>query len=145
MARERLPAERYLREESLLADLEKGAPASDAGYRPAGKLMFAQKPHSDSQEWLLAWVFRLYVLPLEHSRELYVTEIPIHISAGNRLRAQLIDNHGNVLAAADNVEKSAQGNILRLKSGRLSEGIYSLRFSDFGNGSEIAVRLPGSG
>ncbi len=73
VARERLPADRYLREESLLADLEKGAPASDAGYRPAGKLMFAQKPHSDSQEWLLAWVFRLYVLPLERSRELYIS------------------------------------------------------------------------
>jgi hypothetical protein len=78
-----------------------------------------------------------------HAGEANVVDIPIQIKTGNRLRAQLIDENGNVLASADNIEQTPQGNVLRVRSGRLREGVYSLRFSAFGNGTVIAVSLPG--
>jgi hypothetical protein len=67
-----------------------------------------------------------------HAREADITEIPAQIAAGIRLRAQLIDNHDNIIASAGDIETSAQGKVLRVRSGPLSEGLYSLRFSDFG-------------
>jgi bacillolysin len=78
-----------------------------------------------------------------HAGESNVVDIPIQIKTGNRLQAQVIDENGNVIASADNIEKTAQGNVLRLRSGRLREGVYSLRFNAFGNGTVIAVSLPG--
>ena len=78
-----------------------------------------------------------------HAGEANVVDIPIQITTGNRLHAQLIDENGNVIASADNIEQTPQGNILRVRSGRLREGVYSLRFSAFGNGTVIAVSLPG--
>ena len=68
--------------------------------------------------------------------------IPVQIVNGNKLRAQLMDERGNVLSSVDNIESNAAGNSLRLKSNGLGEGVYSLRFSEFGNGTEISVGLP---
>lgn|GEM_PF-2736875 len=78
-----------------------------------------------------------------HAGEANVVDIPIQIKTGNRLQAQLIDENGNVITSADNIEQTANGNVLRLRSGRLREGVYSLRFNGFGNGTVIAVSLPG--
>ncbi|HEX3035961.1 MAG TPA: M4 family metallopeptidase [Thermodesulfobacteriota bacterium] len=71
-----------------------------------------------------------------------VVDIPVQIISGNKLRAELADDDGNVISVADNVENTAEGNVLRLKGEGLREGVYSLRFSDFGNGTEITVGLP---
>ena len=78
-----------------------------------------------------------------HAGEANGVDIPIQIKTGNRLQAQLIDESGNVVASAGNIEQTANGNALRLRSGRLKEGVYSLRFNAFGNGTVIAVSLPG--
>lgn len=69
-------------------------------------------------------------------------DISVQIVNGNKLRAQLMDERGNVLSSVDNIESNAAGNSLRLKSNGLGEGVYSLRFSEFGNGTEISVGLP---
>lgn len=71
-------------------------------------------------------------------------DIPIRILSGNNLQAQLIDKNGNVIAIADNTEVVSDRNVLHLRSDTLSEGVYSLRFTGFGNGTEINVGLPGN-
>jgi Zn-dependent metalloprotease len=72
-----------------------------------------------------------------------VVEIPVQIINGNKLRAELADEAGNVISVTDNVEKTEEGNVLRLRSQGLREGVHSIRFSGFGNGTEIKVGLPG--
>jgi Zn-dependent metalloprotease len=74
-----------------------------------------------------------------------IVEIPVRMINGNNLRAELTDEAGNVISATDNVEKTDEGNVLRLRSEGLRKGVHSLRFSGFGNGTQISVSLPGGG
>jgi Zn-dependent metalloprotease len=66
-------------------------------------------------------------------------EIPINIREGNALRVELMDDSGKVVAAAVREGNAAT---LRLRSAAAKEGVYSLRFSGYGNGTEIEVRTP---
>jgi Zn-dependent metalloprotease len=70
----RIPSEQYLREDNIVGDLDKTYEgAKPSGYRPEGTLVFAQKPNTDSQEWELAWMFKVYVLPLDNSRQIFIS------------------------------------------------------------------------
>ncbi len=67
----RIPAERYYRDDAFIADFENDSTAK-AGYRPKGKLIFTEDPASTAAERRLAWVFKVYVTPLDNSRQVYI-------------------------------------------------------------------------
>jgi Zn-dependent metalloprotease len=85
-----------------------------------------------------------YKVPVENYYFYYdgqsAMEIPIQILNGNNLQAQLVDESGHVLATADN---TADRNVVHLSGQQFREGVYSLRFAGFGNGTQIKVALPG--
>ena len=67
--------------------------------------------------------------------------IPIDVVKGNALNVDLVKSDGAVIkstswAAGSTISPS-------LNATGLSPGIYSLRFSNFGNGTEVKVRAPG--
>lgn len=66
-------------------------------------------------------------------------EIPVRMLEGNALRAELVDEFGRLLAVA---EKTNAGNGLLLRAPELLEGIYSIRFSGYGNGTQVEVFTP---
>ena len=76
-----------------------------------------------------------------HTGESRMLEIPVQLLRGNRLRVDLVNDKGNIIGSTNNIEKTANGNILHLKTEAIDQGIYSLRFSEFGNGTEILVDL----
>lgn len=93
---ERIPSERYLREDGLVEELgSAGTKAGSPQHRPKGTLIFAQKPNTDSEEWVLAWMFKVYVLPLERSRQLYINASDGSILKGLPLLADCIAGSGN--------------------------------------------------
>lgn len=70
-------------------------------------------------------------------------DINVEVMSGNKLEAKLIDDDGGVIDASDKIEETDAGNVLRLSGGQLREGVYSLRFNGFGNGTEVSIKLPG--
>lgn len=77
-----------------------------------------------------------------HDGNSEAVDIPIQLINGNGLAAQLVDEKGNILSSTAELGNTNTGNVMHLKSKALSEGVYSLRFSQFGNGTEISVGLP---
>lgn len=68
-----LPAERYFREDNLADDLTKqGAEDAQNSYRPKGKLLFTEDPSGTGGERRLAWMYKVYVTPADHSRQIYI-------------------------------------------------------------------------
>jgi hypothetical protein len=84
-----------------------------------------------------------YKVPVEnymfYSEERSNVDIPIEVLNGNFVQAQLIDKNGNVIATG---EKAAGSNVVHLTTGQLAEGIYSVRFVGFGNGTQLKVGVP---
>ncbi len=72
---ERIPAERYFREDNFLADFENQDAPNREPYRPKGKLLFTEVPNSPAAERKLAWMFKVYVAPLDRSRQIYVDAV----------------------------------------------------------------------
>jgi Zn-dependent metalloprotease len=71
IAHQHIPAEKYFRGDKLVDDLTTGQPA-EGGYRPKGTLLFTEDPKSTGGERVLAWMFKVYVAPLERSRQIYI-------------------------------------------------------------------------
>jgi Zn-dependent metalloprotease len=69
-------------------------------------------------------------------------DMPIEVARGNALQAELVDSNGRVVQRSEWKAGSASGPSIRASG--LVEGIYSLRFSGYGNGTQIRVRAPGS-
>ncbi len=65
-------------------------------------------------------------------------QIPINILQGNDLHVELLNEKGERVAETD--RKGASDVIL--SAPQAGAGVYSLRFSGFGNGTEILVRTP---
>lgn len=84
-----------------------------------------------------------YQVPVENYYFYYdgrsAMEIPIQVLHGNNLKAELVDESGHVLATADN---SADRNVVHLSGQQLREGVYSLRFEGFRNGTQVKIGLP---
>jgi Zn-dependent metalloprotease len=72
-----------------------------------------------------------------------VVDIPVQVMSGNKLRAELVDDKGNIIVTADDIEETEEGSVLRLKSEGIRQGVYSIHFSGFGNGTEVSIKLPG--
>lgn len=73
IVRQRIPSERYLREDSYFADfMGTDSIAAPTDYRPTGILLFAEDPNSTAAERKLVWVFKVYALPLDKSRQIYI-------------------------------------------------------------------------
>jgi bacillolysin len=70
----RVPAEKYFRDDKLVDDLT-NQQAAGAGYRPKGELLFTEDPKSTGGGRVLAWTFKVYVVPLNQSRQIYVNAI----------------------------------------------------------------------
>jgi Zn-dependent metalloprotease len=66
-------------------------------------------------------------------------EIPINIHDGNALKVELVDESGRVLSEATRQGEAA---VVHLRAAAAPEGVYSLRFSGYGNGTEIEIRTP---
>ena len=65
-------------------------------------------------------------------------QIPVTVLQGNNLHVELVNQKGERVAEAD--RKGA--NDVLLGAPPVGAGVYSLRFSEFGNGTEILVRTP---
>ncbi len=65
-------------------------------------------------------------------------QVPVSVLQGNSLHAELVNQDGKTVATAD---RSGESDLL-LKAPEARAGVYSLRFSGFGNGTEILVRTP---
>lgn len=65
-------------------------------------------------------------------------QVAIDVLQGNNLHAELIDETGAHVATVD---RAGTSNLL-LQTGVARPGVYSLRFSGFGNGTELVVRTP---
>jgi hypothetical protein len=66
-------------------------------------------------------------------------DIPIEVLNGNFVQAQLVDKTGNVIATG---KKAPGSNVVHLSADQLAEGIYSVRFVGFGNGTQVKVGVP---
>jgi hypothetical protein len=62
----------------------------------------------------------------------------MNILQGNNLHVELVNQAGQTVATA---ERDGSSDLL-LTAPQAPAGIYSLRFSGFGNGTEILVRTP---
>ena len=69
--RERIPSRLYLREDMVAQDM---ANSDDVprGYRPQGVLVFTEDPNGTGAERLLAWRYKVYALPYDRSRQVYI-------------------------------------------------------------------------
>jgi hypothetical protein len=65
--------------------------------------------------------------------------IPITVLQGNSLNVDLVDEAGRTVTS---VARDPATNVLSLKGPRLAAGVYALRFSGFGNGTQIEVKAP---
>lgn len=65
-------------------------------------------------------------------------EIPVTVLKGNNLHVDVVDQSGRVVTTADRTGP----NDLLLNLPQAPPGVYSLRFSGFGNGTELLVRTP---
>jgi Zn-dependent metalloprotease len=66
-----IPAQRYFRDDNLVDDLTSQDPVA-AGFRPKGTLLFAENPKSTAGERRLVWMFKVYVVPFDKSRQIYI-------------------------------------------------------------------------
>ena len=64
-------------------------------------------------------------------------QIPVNVLEGNNLHVALVNLAGETVAAADRTGAASDVWSAAPQAGR---GIFSLRFSGFGNGTEILVR-----
>jgi hypothetical protein len=65
-------------------------------------------------------------------------QIPVSVLQGNNLHAELVNEAGEIVANAD---RNGPNDLL-INAPQTRPGVYSLRFSGFGNGTEILVRTP---
>jgi len=61
------------------------------------------------------------------------------VGEGNALKVELLDAAGRVLQTS---ERSPGGREVQVRAADLPAGIYSLRFSGYGNGTRIKVAVP---
>ena len=66
--------------------------------------------------------------------------IPIEVSRGNVLQVELVDSRGRMVQRTAWTSGSETGPAVKVTG--LPEGIYSLRFSGYGNGTQIKVQAP---
>jgi hypothetical protein len=64
---------------------------------------------------------------------------PVTMTQGNGLTVELMDSNGRVVQSASRSPGSPQ---LQVGAADLPAGIYSLRFSGYGNGTKIRVDAP---
>lgn len=65
-------------------------------------------------------------------------DVPLNVLQGNNLRVQLLNEAGETITSA---ERQGTGEML-IRAPAARAGLYSLRFSGFGNGTELVVRTP---
>ena len=65
--------------------------------------------------------------------------IPVTVGEGNALKVELLDASGRVLNTS---ERPAGGRELQVRAADLPAGVYSLRFSGYGNGTKVKVAVP---
>ncbi len=65
-------------------------------------------------------------------------QVPVNVLQGNNLHVDLVNQAGQTVATADR----AGLNDMVINAPNAGAGVYSLRFSGFGNGTEILVRTP---
>ena len=65
-------------------------------------------------------------------------QVPINVLQGNNLHVDLVNQAGQTIVTADR----AGLNDMVINAPHVGAGVYSLRFSGFGNGTEILVRTP---
>jgi len=65
--------------------------------------------------------------------------IPVSVGEGNALKVELLDASGHVLNTS---ERSGGGRELQVRAAHVPAGVYSLRFSGYGNGTRIRVAAP---
>jgi hypothetical protein len=66
-------------------------------------------------------------------------EIPVTVREGAGLTVELVDSTGLMMTS---VVRNSETNVLSVKQPRMPAGVYSLRFSGFGNGTQIDVTTP---
>jgi hypothetical protein len=67
-------------------------------------------------------------------------EMPIEVARGNTLQVELLDSSGRVVEHEAWRASDATGPSMRAAD--LAGGIYALRFSGYGNGTQIRVEAP---
>lgn len=67
-------------------------------------------------------------------------EIPIDVTRGNALEVELVDSNGRMVQRSTWRAGGEEGPAV--KATGLPEGIYSLRFSGYGNGTQIQLQAP---
>jgi hypothetical protein len=67
--------------------------------------------------------------------------LPISVMQGNALQVELLDSSGNVVQRTQ--WQHGSGAQPTLQATNLAAGIYALRFSGFGNGTQVRVAVPG--
>jgi hypothetical protein len=65
-------------------------------------------------------------------------DVPMNVLQGNNLHVDLVNEKGQVVSTT---ETRSVGDLL-IHAPNAARGVYSLRFSGFGNGTEIVVRTP---
>jgi hypothetical protein len=65
--------------------------------------------------------------------------VPVQILKGNQLHVELVDSAGRVVAAGS---RANDAGIVTLVAPSASKGVYSVRFSGFGNGTELKMGSP---
>jgi len=65
-------------------------------------------------------------------------DVPLNVLQGNNVRVELVNEAGETVTAA---ERQGAGEML-IRAPEARAGLYSLRFSGFGNGTEVVVRTP---
>ena len=65
-------------------------------------------------------------------------EVPVRLVQGNNLNAELVNASGKTVASS----RTGGNRSLLLQAGQLPAGAYSLRFSGFGNGTQLQVLTP---
>jgi hypothetical protein len=68
-------------------------------------------------------------------------KVPVQVIQGNQLHVELVDSAGNVVATGDRLNNAGG---VTLEAPRASKGVYSVRFSGFGNGTELRMGSPAS-
>jgi Zn-dependent metalloprotease len=71
IVRQRIPAQRYFRNDKLVDELT-NPDAAVAGYRPPGELLFTEDTSTTDGARRLAWAFKVYVAPADNSRQIYI-------------------------------------------------------------------------
>jgi Zn-dependent metalloprotease len=66
-------------------------------------------------------------------------DVPITVLQGNSLTVDLVDGSGRMIAT---VARDQATSAVSLRGGRVAPGVYSLRFRDFGNGTQIDIKAP---